>query len=98
MLLVSMPKINKSSLQKIETLLKEQDYTIRYEKGNFNSGYCLVNHKKMVVINKFYDLEARINVCLDLLSLIEIDEKKFSPTSKSFFKSIILEQEQAVTA
>ena len=32
----------KHTLQKIEDLFKELDYAVRYEKGSFHSGYCLV--------------------------------------------------------
>ena len=37
----------------METFFKEQEYTIRYEKGNFQSGYCIVENRKIAVINKF---------------------------------------------
>ena len=62
-----MVKYTKSNLQKLELLFKEQEYTIRYEKGNFQSGYCVVQARKIAVINKFFDTEARINCLLDIL-------------------------------
>ena len=65
-----MVKYTKSNLQKLELLFKEQEYTIRYEKGNFQSGYCVVQARKIAVINKFFDTEARINCLLDILSTI----------------------------
>ncbi|CAH1002201.1 hypothetical protein LEM8419_03118 [Neolewinella maritima] len=58
----------KHSLKKLETLLKELGYTVRYEKGHFASGYCLVEQRKIVIINRFYDTEGRINVLYDMLS------------------------------
>ena len=67
-------KFTKSTLDKIERIFEEQEYVVRYEKGNFNSGYCLVEDKKIAVINKFFDVEARINVLLDILSTIQINE------------------------
>jgi len=58
----------KHFLKKTETLAKELGYKVRYEKGNFQSGYCLVEHQRVAIVNKFFDTEGRINVLLDILS------------------------------
>lgn len=63
-----MVSMTKHSLKKLETLAKELGYTVRYEKGNFKSGYCLVESRRMAIVNKFYETEGRINVLLDILS------------------------------
>jgi hypothetical protein len=47
--------------------LKECSYEVRYEKGNFKSGYCLLEAKKVVVINKFSTLESRIQALVEIL-------------------------------
>jgi hypothetical protein len=57
----------KHTLQKIEDLFEELGYKIRYEKGSFHSGYCLVENHKIVVVNKFFETESRINTLLDIL-------------------------------
>jgi hypothetical protein len=88
-------KISKANLDKVETLFKEQLYTVRYEKGNFNSGYCIVEAKKVVVINKFYDIEGRCNILLDILAgLSTVDETLFSEKSSAFYKTIVKSQEE----
>ncbi|SEP62827.1 hypothetical protein SAMN05444359_101294 [Neolewinella agarilytica] len=63
-----MVSMTKHSLKKLETLSKELGYTVRYEKGNFQSGYCLVESRRVAIVNKFFDTEGRINVLLDILS------------------------------
>lgn len=68
--------MTKHSLKKLETLAKELGYTVRYEKGNFTSGYCLVESRRMAIINKFYDTEGRINVLLDILSQFRHPERE----------------------
>ena len=81
-------KYTKHSLKKLENLLGELEYTVRYEKGNFNSGYCIVEDRKIAVINKFYDTEGRINCLIDILGTIEIPEDQLSEASAKFFKKI----------
>lgn len=84
----------KTTLQKLETIFQEQDYIVRYEKGNFQSGYCIVENKKVVIINKFFDTEGRINCLLDILSMIIVMEDKLSKKSKEFFRKILKAQSE----
>ncbi|MBK8111084.1 MAG: hypothetical protein IPK46_12495 [Saprospiraceae bacterium] len=81
-------KYSKSNLEKLELLFKELEYNVRYEKGNFNSGYCVVEHKKIVVVNRFYDIEGRINILLDILSTLSIDEASLTEKSQQFFRQV----------
>lgn len=83
----------KTTLHKLEQIFEEQDYTIRYEKGNFQSGYCIVESKKIVIVNRFFDTEGRINCLLDILSMIIVMEDVLSEKSKIFFKLILKSQE-----
>lgn len=87
--LAKMFKYTKHTLKKIETLFSEMDYTIRYEKGNFNSGYCIVENRKMAVINKFFDTEGRINCLLEIFQFVEdypVDD--LSEASAKVFKQL----------
>ncbi len=81
-------KYTRHSLKKLEALLGELEYTVRYEKGNFNSGYCIVENRKVAVINKFYDTEGRINCLLDILSQMEVPADQLSEPSAIFFRKI----------
>lgn len=63
-----MIRYTQHGLKKLESLFREIEYTIRYEKGNFQSGYCLVENRRVAVINKFYDVEGRINCLLEILA------------------------------
>ena len=82
-------KYTKYQLKKLETLLSELDFTVRYEKGNFQSGYALVEEKNIAVINKFFGTEGRINALLDVLTRIEVDEQKFSESSAKLYKQLM---------
>ena len=66
-------KYNATTLQKLERLLGEGEYKVRYERGTFQSGYCILEQKKVVVLNKFLDLEARINTLTELIPQLELN-------------------------
>ena len=81
-------KYTRHSLKKLETLMGELEYTVRYEKGNFNSGYCIVEHKKIAIINKFFDVEGRINCLLDILQQVDLENETLSEASTKLLKQI----------
>ncbi|MEO6404196.1 MAG: hypothetical protein ABIY51_05320 [Ferruginibacter sp.] len=66
-------KFTQHNLDKIEKVIEESGYIIRYERGTFQSGYCILQEKKVVVLNKFFQTEGRINTLIDLLPQLEIN-------------------------
>lgn len=80
--------IKNNTLKKAENLLKEGGYTIRYEKGNFAPGYCILDHKKVIVINKYYSLDAKVNALFEIMAGLKIEREHLSDESKAFFDKI----------
>ena len=78
----------KHQLQKIEDLFAEIDYVIRYEKGNFQSGYCLVENKRIAVVNKFFETEGRINTLVDILDKITVNTEGVSEKGLKTLKEV----------
>ncbi|HAF36046.1 MAG TPA: hypothetical protein DCG88_19015, partial [Sphingobacterium sp.] len=64
-----------SSLTKIEEFFKEQGYKVRYEKGSFRTGACMLQTTKVVVVNKFSNLEIKIQSLWNILLDIDIDSE-----------------------
>ncbi len=79
-------KYTPGTLKKFEELYDEIGYSIRFEKGNFNSGYCILQEKKIVVINKFLTLEGRINALIDILPGIEFDCTQLNTDVRHFYE------------
>ncbi len=61
------------TLEKMELLLKSAGYKVRYEKGNFKTGACLLLNSKMIVVNRFSNLESKILALAELIRELEID-------------------------
>jgi len=66
-------KYNQTTLDKLEKIAEESGYIIRYERGTFQSGYCILEQKKVVVLNKYLQLDGRINTLLELIPQLNID-------------------------
>lgn len=83
-----MIKYTKHTLKKVEDLFTSIKYTIRYERGNFQSGYCIVENKRIAVINKFYDAEARINCLIDILGNVEVDSEALEEKEQKLYEQL----------
>jgi hypothetical protein len=89
-------KYTQTALDKLENILSESEYIIRYERGTFQSGWCLLEQKKIVVLNKFLDTEGRINTLLELIPQIKIDYDKLTLEGQKLYESITNKQSQTV--
>jgi hypothetical protein len=82
-----------ATLEKIEKIVSEVGYIIRYERGTFQSGYCILESKRVVVLNKFLQTEGRINTLIDLLPILNIEADHLSTESRKMFEEVITRPE-----
>jgi hypothetical protein len=76
-------------LTKLEDMIAESDYTLRYEKGNFKSGYCVLKDQKIIIVNKFYTTEGKINALMEILKGIALDGSRFTEKSQKLYEELI---------
>ena len=81
-------KLTKQFQNKLESILISQDYKVRFEKGNFKSGYCIINKNKIVIINKYFTIEGKINSLIEIINKINIQEKKCTNDKIKLIKKI----------
>ena len=79
-----MVKYTPQYLKKLEELLKDNGYEVRYEKGNFKSGFCILEAKKVAVINKFSTIESRIQALIEIVNML-VAQGKIEQTNKQLF-------------
>lgn len=83
-----MVKYTNQFLLKLEEVIAESDYILRYEKGNFKSGYCVLKDQKIIIVNKFFAVEGKINALLDILKGVELDTTKLSEKSLKLYEEV----------
>ncbi len=86
-------KYTQHNLDKIEKVIEESGYVIRYERGTFQSGYCLLQEKKVVVLNKFFQVEGRMNTLIDLMPQLKINFDALTHESQKLYEDIMKSQE-----
>lgn len=81
-------KYTASQLEKIEDIIKQINYQIRYEKGSFKSGYCILNDKRVIVVSKFFSTESKINALIEILDKLSFDSSLLSEESRSYYQEL----------
>jgi len=82
-------KYTQTTLDKVEKVIEDAGYIVRYERGSFQSGFCILEDRKVVVLNKFLQLEGRINTLMDLIPQLKIEPDALTPESRKVFDDIM---------
>jgi hypothetical protein len=82
-------KYTQATLDKLEHIPEQAGYVLRYERGTFQSGYCVLEEKKVVVLNKFLQTEGRINTLIDLIPQLEIHPEQLTEESRKLYGEIM---------
>jgi hypothetical protein len=80
-------------LTELEQLASNCGISIRYEKGDFDGGYCVLKAERLIVINKRLALARRASVLAQGLAEVGIDEMYLKPAVREY-----IEDELARTA
>ena len=76
------------TLEKLEILLRTAGYRVRYEKGNFKTGACLLLNNRIIVVNKFSNLESKIQSIVELVRELELDYNLLDDKQITFLQQI----------
>ena len=82
-------RYTQTTLEKLEKILDEAAYIVRYERGNFQSGYCILEQRKVVVLNKFLPLEGRISTLIDIIPQLKITPELLSPEARRIYEEVL---------
>jgi hypothetical protein len=82
-------KYTQPSLNKLEKILEEANYVVRYERGSFQSGYCILEDKKVVVLSKFLNTEGRINTLIDLIPNVAINYDLLTADAQKLYDELM---------
>jgi hypothetical protein len=85
-------KYTQATLKKLEEILFEAGYIVRYERGTFQSGYCILEQRKVVVLNKFLTLEGRINTLVDLIPVVQLNIDDLTHESQKLYEEVLKRQ------
>ena len=66
-------------IQDLKALAAQLGAEVRFEKGDFKGGYCLLKENKMIVINKMANLQRKVMILSLALKELGIDQIYLTP-------------------
>lgn len=76
----------KQMLAELEEVADKLGYKIRYEKGNFEGGYCVLKESRLLVVNSRNEIERRIIIVAKSLKEIGIDDIFVKPNVREIIE------------
>lgn len=77
-----------SVLQELKQIALELGAKVRFERGDFKGGYCIVREDKTIVINKLSTLQKKVIILTTALKDLGVDEKYLTPRIREIIEEI----------
>ncbi|MGV3763285.1 hypothetical protein [Parapedobacter sp.] len=69
-------------------MLKSLGYKVRYEKGSFKTAACVLEHSRVVVVNRFSNIETKIGSLVGILRDMPAIDAELDEKQRQFLQSI----------
>ena len=67
------------TLNDLKSLAAQLGATVRFEKGDFKGGYCIIHDNKVIVINKMTNLQRKVMILSAALKELGVDKIYLTP-------------------
>jgi len=72
------------TLQDLKALAAQLGAKVRFEKGDFKGGYCILKESKVIVINKLTNLQRKVMILSAALKELGVDKIYLTPKIRKF--------------
>ena len=76
-----------SIFQEFEQIAEQLDIRIMQEKGNFKGGYCLLEEKRIIVINKQQPIEQRVWALAQAFAKLDTSKVYLKPAIRKIIET-----------
>ncbi len=73
-------------LEELRQVCQSLEFDVRFERGDFEGGACILRERRLIVINKRFPLEKRVAVLARALGEIGIDGVFMKPAVREFIE------------
>ncbi len=85
-------KIKEKDLENIlldlKQLAQQMGAKVRFERGDFKGGYCIIKEDKIIVINKLSPLQKKILILSTALKELGVDEIYLTPKLREIIEEL----------
>jgi hypothetical protein len=78
-------------INQLKTVAQQLGATVRFEKGDFKGGYCLIKENKVIVINKFANTQRKAMILSAALKELGVDQIYLTPNLREIINEMSTE-------
>ena len=82
-------------LRELEELADRSGIAIRYEKGDFDGGYCILKTERLIIVNKKLAPGKRASVVAQAVAEVGVDELYLKPAVRQFIEDELVKSAKA---
>jgi hypothetical protein len=75
-------------LQDLKSLANQMGATVRFERGDFKGGYCILKESKVIVINKLSSTQRKVMTLSAALNELGIDSVYMPPRLREIIEEM----------
>lgn len=75
-------------IQDLRSVATQLGASVRFEKGDFKGGYCLLNENKVIVINKNANLQRKAMILSAALKELGVDDIYLNPKLREIIEEM----------
>lgn len=77
-----------SIMQDLRSLANQMGATVRFERGDFKGGYCILKENKIIVINKLASTQRKVMTLAAALSELGMDSVYMPPRLRELIEEM----------
>lgn len=74
-------------LEQLKDLANQKGIKVRFEKGDFNGGYCILKDQQIIVVNKIASTYRKILILIEALREIGIEDIYINPKLREIIEN-----------
>lgn len=75
-------------VQELKSVAAQLGAEVRFEKGDFKGGYCIIKDSKVIVINKMTNLQRKVVVLSMALKELGVDKIYLTPRMREIIEEM----------
>jgi hypothetical protein len=76
-------------IEELKALVVQLGATVRFEKGDFKGGYCILKDKQIIIINKMANTQRKAIILATALKELGIDQMYLTPKIREVIDEMI---------
>lgn len=78
--------------EELKALAAELGAKVRFEKGDFKGGYCIIKESRVIVLNKMANLQRKAMTLAAALKELGVEEIYLTPKIREFIEELSTEK------